>query len=84
MDVFLRPFVDELWELQEEDIHTYDAYTGQMFRLHAALLWTINDFPIYNNLSRWTTIGKMACLTCTAKTDSHWLVYGHKHCYIGH
>ncbi|XP_041000851.1 uncharacterized protein LOC121246677 [Juglans microcarpa x Juglans regia] len=51
IDVFLRPLVDELSELWEEGIHTFDAYNGQMFRLHAALLWTINDFPAYANLS---------------------------------
>ncbi|KAF5442714.1 hypothetical protein F2P56_035341 [Juglans regia] len=84
IDVFLRPLVDELKELWEAGIHTYDAYSGQMFRLHAALLWTINDFPAYANLSGWSTKGKMACPSCTVDTNSQWLVHGRKHCYMGH
>ncbi|XP_035546617.1 uncharacterized protein LOC118348652 [Juglans regia] len=38
----------------------------------------------YANLSGWSTKGKMACPVCTAETDSKWLVYGRKHCYMGH
>ncbi|XP_042988691.1 uncharacterized protein LOC122316221 [Carya illinoinensis] len=84
IDVFLRPLIDELKELWEEGVRTYDAYSGQNFTLHAALLWTINDFPAYANLSGWSTKGKMACPYCTADTNSQWLVYGRKHCYMGH
>ncbi|XP_042976258.1 uncharacterized protein LOC122304968 [Carya illinoinensis] len=84
IDVFLRPLIDELKELWEEGVRTYDAYSGQNFTLHAALLWTINDFPAYANLSRWSTKGKMACPYCTSDTNSQWLVYGRKHCYMGH
>lgn len=32
-----------------------------MFKLHAALLWIISDFPAYANLSRWSTKGEKAC-----------------------
>ncbi|XP_042950301.1 uncharacterized protein LOC122282416 [Carya illinoinensis] len=53
IDVFLRPLIDELRELWEDGIQTYDAYKGEMFLLRAALLWTINDFPAYANLSGW-------------------------------
>ncbi|XP_042972744.1 uncharacterized protein LOC122304538 [Carya illinoinensis] len=84
IDVFLRPLLDELKELWEEGIRTYDAYRGEHFMLHAALLWTINDFPAYANLSGWSTKGKMACPHCTSDTNSQWLVYGRKHCYMGH
>ncbi|XP_042961531.1 uncharacterized protein LOC122296147 [Carya illinoinensis] len=76
IDVFLRPLVDELKELWEEGIRTFDAYSGEMFSLHAALLWTINDFPAYANLSGWSTKGKMACPSCREGTNSQWLVYG--------
>ncbi|XP_035547426.1 uncharacterized protein LOC118348940 [Juglans regia] len=55
-----------------------------MFMLHAALLWTINDFPAYGNLSGWSTKGKLACPSCNASTDSNWLKYGRKQCYMGH
>ncbi|XP_042964558.1 uncharacterized protein LOC122298763 [Carya illinoinensis] len=84
IDVFLCPLLDELKELWVEGIRTYDAYSGQDFTLHAALLWTINDFPAYANLSSWSTKGKLACPYCTFDTNSQWLVYGYKHCYMGH
>ncbi|XP_042983282.1 uncharacterized protein LOC122312687 [Carya illinoinensis] len=84
IDVFLRPLIDELTELWEEGIHTYDAYKRESFQLRAALLWTINDFPAYANLSGWSMKDKLACLTCTSETDSLWLVHGRKYCYMGH
>ncbi|XP_042958085.1 uncharacterized protein LOC122293618 [Carya illinoinensis] len=84
IDVYLQPLIDELLELREHRVPTYDASTKEMFMLHPALLWTINDFPAYGNLSGWSTKGKMACPFCNAQTDSNWLKYGRKHCYMGH
>ncbi|XP_035544633.1 uncharacterized protein LOC118348016 [Juglans regia] len=84
IDVYLRPLIDELVDLWENGVDTYDASTKQMFQLHAAFLWTINDFPAYGNLSGWSTKGKLACPTCNGDTDSLWLKYGRKHCYMGH
>ncbi|XP_042950023.1 uncharacterized protein LOC122282129 [Carya illinoinensis] len=84
IDVFLRPLIDELTELWVEGIHTYDAYKRESFQLRAALLWTVNDFPAYANLSGWSTKGKLACPTCNLETNSLWLVNGRKHCYMGH
>ncbi|KAF5468951.1 hypothetical protein F2P56_013059 [Juglans regia] len=84
IDVYLRPLIDELKELWENGVDTYDASEKSWFRLHAALLWSINDFPAYANLSGWSTKGKMACPTCNVDTDSLWLAYGLKHCYMGH
>ncbi|XP_042983672.1 uncharacterized protein LOC122313038 isoform X1 [Carya illinoinensis] len=84
IDVYLQPLIDELLELWENGVPTYDAATKETFMLHAALLWTINDFPAYGNLSGWSTKGKLACPSCNADTDSNWLKYGRKHCYMGH
>jgi hypothetical protein len=41
IDVYLRPLVDDLHELWNEGVITYDALTQQTFKLHAALLWTV-------------------------------------------
>ncbi|XP_042972958.1 uncharacterized protein LOC122304759 [Carya illinoinensis] len=84
IDVYLQPLIDELRELWENGVPTYDASTKETFMLHAALLWTINDFPAYGNLSGWSTKGKYACPCCNANTDCNWLKYGRKHCYMGH
>ncbi|XP_028087849.1 uncharacterized protein LOC114288527 [Camellia sinensis] len=55
-----------------------------MFQLHAALLWTISDFPAYANLSGWSTKGEYACPCCNVKTQSYWLKHGRKYSYISH
>ncbi|XP_019175589.1 PREDICTED: uncharacterized protein LOC109170907 [Ipomoea nil] len=45
-------------------VTTYDSYSSTNFQLHASILWTINDFPAYGNLSGWSTKGYMACPNC--------------------
>lgn len=62
----------------------YDASTKRAFKLQAALLWTINDFPALGNLSGMTTKGKFACPSCHTDTCYQWLVNGRKGCYMGH
>ena len=57
IDVFLEPLIDELKQLWVEGVMTYDAHSKETFRLHAMVLWTINDFPAYANLSGWSTKG---------------------------
>ncbi|KAL5714361.1 hypothetical protein ACHQM5_016334 [Ranunculus cassubicifolius] len=84
IDVYLRPLIDELNELWESGVETFDAVTKAPFRLHAAALWTINDFPAYGNLSGWSTKGKMACPVCNEETSSMYLKHGRKLCYMNH
>ncbi|XP_041003134.1 uncharacterized protein LOC121248662 isoform X1 [Juglans microcarpa x Juglans regia] len=84
IDVYLQHLVNELKDLWENNIDTYDASKSENFQLHAALLWTINDFPAYANLSGWSTKGKMACPLCNEDTDYMWLKHGRKYCYMGH
>ncbi|KAF7133467.1 hypothetical protein RHSIM_Rhsim09G0074400 [Rhododendron simsii] len=84
IDVYLRPLIDELKELWETGVETYDAYSGETFQLHAAVLWTINDFPAYAMLSGWSTKGKLACPVCNKDTCSLTLKNGQKQCYMGH
>ncbi|WMV19316.1 hypothetical protein MTR67_012701 [Solanum verrucosum] len=48
IDVYLRPLVDELKELWSDGVETFDASTGECFKMHDAVLWTINDFPAYD------------------------------------
>ncbi|KAA0049890.1 CACTA en-spm transposon protein [Cucumis melo var. makuwa] len=62
--VYLQPLIKELKELWTFGVHTYDSLTGQFFQLHVALLWTINDFPAYGDLSGWSTKGYQACPIC--------------------
>ncbi|KAG8473030.1 hypothetical protein CXB51_034950 [Gossypium anomalum] len=77
------PGVKELKQLWS-GVETYDVLRKENFNLHATLLWTINDFPAYANLSGWSTKGRYACPCCAAQTCSKWLYNGKKFSYIGH
>ncbi|CAL9018720.1 unnamed protein product [Prunus brigantina] len=52
IDVYLEPLIDDLKSLWDGIRGVYDAHNGEYFTLRAALMWTINDFPAYGNLSR--------------------------------
>ncbi|XP_012829657.1 PREDICTED: uncharacterized protein LOC105950835 [Erythranthe guttata] len=82
IDVYLRPLVDELNELWESGVRTRDAKTGELFPLRAAILWTINDFPAYGDISGHRTKGYYACPRCSVRTPSQRL--RSKIGYIGH
>ncbi|KAA0056379.1 hypothetical protein E6C27_scaffold186G001230 [Cucumis melo var. makuwa] len=70
LDVYLQPLIDELKELWNNGVRTFDCTDEEYFRLHACLLWTINDFPAYSDLSGWSMKGYQACLTCKEDTSS--------------
>ncbi|OMO65396.1 Transposon, En/Spm-like protein [Corchorus capsularis] len=84
IDVYLEPLIDELKCLWDVGVETYDAFSKGNFQFRAALLWTINDFPAYDNLSGWSTKGKLACPNCNLETSSRRLQHGRKTCYLGH
>jgi hypothetical protein len=56
----------------------------ESFVIRTTLMWTINDFPMYANLSRWSTRGTLACPCCMHSTGSSWLIYERKYCHMGH
>ena len=64
IDIYLQPLIDELNELWEVGAETYDASTKRNYCMCVAILWTINDFPAYANLSGWSTKGQFACPIC--------------------
>ncbi|XP_015159688.1 uncharacterized protein [Solanum tuberosum] len=82
-DIYLQPLIEKLNESWETGVETFDASTRNKFKLHASLLWTINDFPAYANLSGWSTKGKLACPCCNKKTCPTRLNNGQKECYMG-
>ncbi|XP_049414667.1 uncharacterized protein LOC125877411 [Solanum stenotomum] len=82
IDTYLQPLIEELKELWDVGIETYDASTRKNFKLHASLLWTINDFPAYGNLSGWSTKGKLACPCCNKDTASIRLTNCKKQCFM--
>ena len=84
IDIYLAPLVDDLKTLWEIGVETYDAHKREFFTLKAILLWTINDFPAYGNLSGCTIKGYCACPICGEGTYSHRLKHGNKNSYTGH
>ena len=83
IDVYLQPLVEELRELWNVGVEAYDVSSKNVFQLHAALMWTVHDFPTYADVLDWSTKGKFACPCCASKTDSRYLRNGHKFCYMG-
>ncbi|KAL6286413.1 hypothetical protein ACE6H2_010803 [Prunus campanulata] len=70
-DVYLEPLIDDLKSLWDGIRGVYDAHIGEYFTLRVALLWTINDFPTYGNLSGCVVKGYKACPICGDDTPSH-------------
>ncbi|KAA0058372.1 uncharacterized protein E5676_scaffold1359G00160 [Cucumis melo var. makuwa] len=64
IDVYLQPLIEELKQLWSLDVCTYDSLIDQFFQLYATLLWTINDFSAYGDLSKWSTKGYQVSSSC--------------------
>ncbi|XP_073119913.1 uncharacterized protein [Henckelia pumila] len=84
IDVYLDVLVEDLQRLWEGVDGVYDAYRKQFFTLKAVLLWTINDFPAYGNLSGCITHGYFACPVCGENTYAQHLENGRKMSFFGH
>ncbi|XP_060208827.1 uncharacterized protein LOC132636136 isoform X2 [Lycium barbarum] len=52
--VVLIPYNTPPWELWD-GVQTFDALSTETFKMRAALMWTISDFPGYGILSGWST-----------------------------
>ena len=83
IDIYLQPVIDELNELWEVEAEKYDSSTKKFFCMCATILWTINDFPAYANLSGWSTKGKFACPIFNMDCLSYRLQKGRKWCCMG-
>ena len=84
IDVYLAPLIDDLKDLYENGVEAYDGFKKEVFNLKAVLLWTVNDFPAYGNLSGLCTKGYEGCPICCTNTKAIRLSNGHKICYMGH
>ncbi|XP_075481194.1 uncharacterized protein LOC142521906 [Primulina tabacum] len=84
IDVYLAPLIDDLKFLWDIGADTYDAYRKKIFSLRAVLLWTINDFPAYGNMSGCIVKGYHACPICGEETYSTRLKHSRKIAYTGH
>ncbi|KAL6198432.1 hypothetical protein ACLB2K_028221 [Fragaria x ananassa] len=62
LDVYMRPLIDELQELWENGLPTFDRHVQTSFMMKAAVIFIISDFPAYEMLSGQQTKGYKACL----------------------
>ncbi|XP_019258754.1 PREDICTED: uncharacterized protein LOC109236969 [Nicotiana attenuata] len=84
IDVYLQPLVKELHELWNDGVETFDSSLNENFRMHAALMWTISDFPGLGILSGWNTHTGFASPTCNFDTEPCRLRHSKKWCFMGH
>ncbi|KAG8475353.1 hypothetical protein CXB51_032178 [Gossypium anomalum] len=92
--VLLIPYNLEPWACMKQssmilsmvipEVDAFNSSASESFTLRDFLLWTINDFPAYANLSGWSIKSRVACPVCAEKTSSRWLRYGQKFCYMAH
>ena len=81
LGILMKPLVDELMSLWE-GVDTWDASLKKTFKMRAAYLWSVHDFPAYGNFAGWSTHGRFACPVCLCDTKAFTLRYGHKACWF--
>jgi len=69
IDVYLSPLIEDLSCYGMKALRFFDAYEKVNFNLRALLLWTIDDFPAYGNLSGYSVKGHHACPICEENTS---------------
>ncbi|KAK5825082.1 hypothetical protein PVK06_019884 [Gossypium arboreum] len=52
-------------------VDAFDSSAFESFTLQVYLLWTINEFPAYANLSGWSIKGRVACSYKLSNLKSH-------------
>ncbi|XP_062118305.1 uncharacterized protein LOC133831919 [Humulus lupulus] len=82
IDVYLQPLIDELKELWENGVRTFDIIDKEYFTMRATILWTIHDFPAYGIVSGYSNQGYKAFPICEDDTSS-FQIRG-KTCFMGH
>ncbi|XP_057740110.1 uncharacterized protein LOC130957259 [Arachis stenosperma] len=83
IDVYLQPLINELKQLWD-GVETYNAKEENTFKMCAALMWTISDFPGLGNLFGWNTHSGLACPMCNLDAKPHRLKDSQKWCFMGH
>jgi hypothetical protein len=57
IDIYREPLISELKELWDVRVWIYDVTSKRYFMMRAALMWIINYFPPYGDLSMWSRKG---------------------------
>jgi hypothetical protein len=86
IDVYLQPLIDELQELWQPGVPTWDLSkqpNDQFFNLRAMFIWTIHDYPGYGLLSGCAYQGYKACPLCGPNITSRYFKPLKKCVYCG-
>jgi len=78
LDIYMQPLIEELVQLWNEGIITYDVLLRQNFLMKVVILWTVSDCPTYDILSGWMTAGRLACSYCMEHIKAFRLAHGKK------
>ncbi|WVZ62416.1 hypothetical protein U9M48_012172 [Paspalum notatum var. saurae] len=84
MDVYLKPFVDDMVDMCVKGIRTYDAFKDECFQLHVAILCSISDLPGLGYLHGCVSSGKVSCPECHSHECSLQLKKGGKYVFVCH
>ncbi|XP_076950165.1 uncharacterized protein LOC143623057 [Bidens hawaiensis] len=84
IDVFLAPLIEDLQQLFDTGVETYDAYARERFTLHVVVSWTINDYPAHGTLCGCPYSGFFGCVVCGKETNFVRLRRSNKQSYGGH
>ena len=55
IDIYMQSLIEEVKLLWNVGARIYYSLGEEYFQMHVAMIWTINDFPAYANISRWST-----------------------------
>ena len=80
--MFLALIIEDLQSLWAIGVEAYDAYRKEFFNLRAILLWMINDFPAYGNLSGCMTKGYYTYPVCREDITPCKLLHSKKNAYM--
>jgi hypothetical protein len=82
--VFLEPLLEDLKDIFQNGMSTYDASTDELFNLRGAVLMTTSDLPGLVMLSSHMVHGKFACPPCDDNAWTKRLKQGRKSSFMGH
>ena len=82
--IFMQPVYDELNELFDTGMSTYDASRDERFQLYAAISHSMSDYPGTGILAQYSVMGQLGCVSCEDETSSRRLNHGNKQFFIGH
>ena len=81
-DINVAPIIENLKIMWEEGVEAYAAYRQKLFTLRVILLWIINNFPAYGNLSWYSVKGHKAYPICGEDIFSIQLRHRRKTVYL--